>query len=127
MQQKNTLKGVLLMLLSALLVCTGQLCWKLANTAGGAPLVAGYSLVGAALACTGFLLLGLSSFVMIVALRYGDLSVLHPVLRAGSVLSLGLGALVLHERITLTKALGVLVILAGLFLHTGGREEGKTA
>ena len=52
--------------------------------------------------------------LMMAALRFGELSVLHPMLSAGYALSVVLGALVLEEEITGSKLLGIAVITAGL-------------
>ena len=51
---------------------------------------------------------------MMAAMRFGELSVLHPMLSAGYALSIILGALVLDEAITGRKLLGIAVITAGL-------------
>ena len=103
MPERCKAKGIVIMLLTAGLTCTGQLSWKLA--------AANSSLLFVLL---GFCLYGCGSLLMIVALRYGELSVLHPMLSAGYVLSLILGALVLHEHISLIQVLGVAVIVLGL-------------
>ena len=46
----------------------------------------------------------------------GDLSKLHPLLSAGYILSVVLGAAVLNEPITVSKVVGVAIIIAGLIL-----------
>ena len=102
--QNPILRGVALMLSSSLATCLGQLCWKL--SADGTLL---YLLVG-------FALYGAGALLMILALRCGELSVLHPMLGAGYVLSLLLGSVVLHEPLEVHKLLGVAVIVAGLVL-----------
>lgn len=96
-------KGIALMLLSALFACTGQLLWKLA--AGSDSLL---------LVVLGFSLYGSGALLMISALRYGELSILHPMMSAGYVLSLVLGGLVLDEKISGLRILGVLAIIVGL-------------
>ena len=112
MEQRKTLKGILTMLSASLLTCLGQLCWKLA-VERGLLLVVG-----------GFLLYGCGALLIIVALKYGELSVLHPMLSAGYVLSLLLGALVLHESVTGMKIAGVAVIIFGLILiSSSGKGE----
>ena len=103
MLKKHKAKGIAIMLSSAVLTCTGQLSWKLAS--------ANSSLLFVLL---GFCLYGGGALLMILALRYGELSVLHPMLSAGYVLSLILGALVLHEHISLLQILGVAAIILGL-------------
>ena len=94
--KRDLAKGIGMILLAALLTCLGQLAWKLAAEADS-------------------LLLLLPGFaLLILAMRYGDLSVLHPMMSAGYVLSVVLGFLVLHEAVTPSKVLGIGVIILGL-------------
>ncbi len=60
---------------------------------------------------------------MLVAYRYGKLSVLQPMLSLNYVLSIVLAAVVLKEEITLLKCVGVLTIIAGVVLIAGGDAE----
>ncbi len=94
------------MLIAAALGCIGQMIWKAVMSAGGSPV---YIAVG-------FALYGLGAVAMIIALRYGPLSVLHPMNSAGYILSLFLGAFVLHEHVTPLRILGVIVIALGLIV-----------
>ena len=103
MAERHKVKGTVIMLTSAMLTCTGQLCWKLASTNSSLLFV-----------LFGFCLYGCGALLMIIALRYGELSVLHPMLSAGYVLSLFLGAFVLHEQISLLQVAGVAAIILGL-------------
>lgn len=103
--KRKTGTGVAIMLTASLLTCTGQLLWKLSATEDSLVL----------LAC-GLGLYGGGALLMVVALRFGELSVLHPMLSAGYVLSLFLGAAVLKERISWMKIAGVAVIILGLVL-----------
>ena len=102
-KDKTLYKGIVLILLSAGLACTGQLLWKLSSRNDSILLV-----------IVGLGLYGLGAFLMILGLRYGELSVLHPMMSVGYVLSLFLGAAVLDEKITVTKIAGVAVIIVGL-------------
>ncbi|MBE5845244.1 MAG: EamA/RhaT family transporter [Butyrivibrio sp.] len=104
-------KGILLMLVSSLCVCIGQLLWKLSTVHGLLLMLAG------------FVFYGTGALVMIVAYRYGKLSVLQPMLSLNYVLSIVLAALVLKENITILKCIGVIVIIAGVVLIAGGDEE----
>lgn len=113
MKQNDLRKGIVLMLSSALFSCTGQLCWKLAG--GERPLLF--------LFC-GFALYGCGALLMIIALRFGDLSALHPLLGVGYILSLLLGRAVLDEQIGLLKLLGIACIVAGLLLLASSSEKG---
>lgn len=108
--QKNK-KGILLMLLSSICVCVGQLLWKLSAQYGILVMLAG------------FFFYGIGALVMLAAYRFGKLSVLQPMLSLNYVLSILLAAFVLKESITLWKCVGVLVIIAGVVLIAGGDEE----
>ena len=112
--KKNCLPaGIALMLTSALLTCTGQLCWKLASNRGSLLFL-----------LVGFFLYGCGALLMMAAMRFGELSVLHPMLSAGYILSIILGALVLQEDISTNKLLGIAVITAGrVCLSTSRRAE----
>lgn len=113
-RKKNCLPaGIALMLASALLTCVGQLCWKLSAREDSVLFL-----------LAGFALYGCGALLMMAAMRFGELSVLHPMLSAGYILSVVLGALVLGEGITAGKLLGIAVITAGLVcLSTSGRAE----
>ena len=110
---KSLYKGIALMLLSAATACVGQLLWKLAARNNSLLLVT-----------IGLALYGCGALLMIIALKFGELSVLHPMMSAGYVLSLVLGALVLNEHITALRVVGVAVIIVGLvFLSSSERED----
>ena len=113
--KKNRLSvGIALMLASALLTCTGQLCWKLSANRDSLPFL-----------LAGFALYGCGALLMMIAMRFGELSVLHPMLSAGYALSVVLGALALGEEVTGHKLLGIAVITAGLVCLSAskGAEE----
>lgn len=99
------------MLVSSLCVCIGQLLWKMSADMGIVVMLAG------------FLFYGIGALVMIVAYRFGKLSVLQPMLSLNYVLSIILAALVLKESITVLKCIGVMVIIVGVVLIAGGDEE----
>jgi len=108
--QKNK-KGILLMLISSICVCVGQLLWKLSNE------------YGIIVMLVGFCFYGIGALVMILAYRFGKLSVLQPMLSLNYVLSIILAAVVLKEDITIMKCIGVLVIISGVILIAGGDDE----
>lgn len=107
--QKNK-KGILLMLVSSICACVGQLLWKLSAERGMIFMLAG------------FCFYGVGALVMIVAYKFGELSVLQPMLSLNYVLSIILAVLVLKEEITILKSIGVLVIIAGVIMIAGGDE-----
>lgn len=59
---------------------------------------------------------------MIIAYKFGKVSILQPILSLNYILSIILGATVLNETITLTKCIGVLGIMLGVLLIAGGDE-----
>lgn len=99
------------MLISSVCVCLGQLLWKLSTDQG------------LVLLLLGFLLYGIGALVMLLAYKYGKLSVLQPILALNYVISILLAAFVLKEKITLLKCIGVLIITCGVILIAGGDEE----
>lgn len=107
--QKNK-KGILLMLVSSICVCVGQLLWKLSATHGLIFMLAGFVLYGA------------GALIMIIAYKFGKLSVLQPILSLNYVLSIVLATFVLHEAVTLYKVIGVIVITCGVIMIAGGDE-----
>ena len=98
-------KGIVLMLLSALTACIGQLCWKLYALQWGF-----YYLV------LGFCLYALGALLMIVAYRFGRLSVLQPLLSVSYVLSVLIGYFILDETFTWGNLIGVCSIIVGVIL-----------
>ncbi len=105
--QKNK-KGIVLMIIAAVFAAFGQLAWKLSASQG------------LHFAVLGLGLYGIGALLMIIAYRFGSVSVLQPMLSANYVLSILLGYYVLGEAVSITKVLGILVIIAGVVLIAGG-------
>ena len=114
-QQKLSL-GILLILIAAVLSSLGQLAWKF-----GADGTGSYAII---LYAVGFIAAGAGMFFMMVAFRYGEVSILQPMMSLGFALSIVLGALFLNENITWYKLLGTGFIIAGsILLGIEGNEE----
>ncbi len=107
--------GILLMVCSSVCVCLGQLLWKLSAEGSFFYLIAGFAIYG------------VGALAMIVAYKFGKVSVLQPILSLNYILSLVLAATVLKETITLVKCIGVLILLAGVILIAGGDEVTEDA
>lgn len=107
--------GILLMVCSSVCVCVGQLLWKLSAEGSFFYLIAGFAIYG------------VGALAMIVAYKFGKVSVLQPILSLNYILSLVLAATVLKETITLVKCIGVLILLAGVILIAGGDEVTEDA
>ena len=107
--QKNK-KGIFFMLCSSLCVCVGQLFWKLSEQ-------------GIWYLLLGFFVYGIGALFMLIAYRFGSLSVLQPMLSMNYVLAIVLAALVLNEVIGVKRVLGILVIIIGVVLIGGGESD----
>lgn len=113
---KQLRRGITIMLCSSLMTCSGQLMWKLASLREPQFLFLGL----------GFVLYGLGAVCMMLALQCGELSVLHPMLSFGFIVSIFLGAAVLGERVTWSKTVGIALIILGMvFLGRGGSKSGR--
>ncbi|AIM16233.1 MULTISPECIES: EamA family transporter [Neobacillus] len=99
--------GIGLMILSAFCTAFGQLFWKLSDAALNIELI------------IGFILYFLGALTMTIAFRFGQLSILHPLLSIGYVISLFLGVLFLNETISLNAIIGVIFIISGVFIIGG--------
>jgi drug/metabolite transporter (DMT)-like permease len=102
--------GILLMIVAALFTTTGQLFWKLSESELNLHLIVGFGLYG------------LGAVTMIIAFRFGSLSVLHPFLSVGYIISTLLGGLVLHEHLSIYTFIGITLIIFGVSLIGGGDE-----
>lgn len=108
--------GIILMVVSSLVTSIGQLMWKLS---AGNDSIWMYIL--------GFALYGMGAFLMIIAFKFSELSILHPMMSVGYIMSIILGAAVLDENISIHKVLGIGFIVAGMFFlgHSGVKREGE--
>lgn len=105
---KKNIKGILLIIIAAMLTSVGQLFWKLSN---------GNDIK---LVIIGFVCYGLGAILMILAFRFGSLSVLHPFMSVGYIFAIVLGQTQLHENISVTKYIAVAIIMLGVTLIGGG-------
>ena len=108
----NLKLGIILMTFSSVCACLGQLFWKLFTESNSIFI----------LFC-GFALYGLGALLMIIAYRFGPMSVLQPILSLNYVLTIILAAFVLRENITILKCVGVLFIIAGVFCIASGNKK----
>ena len=102
--------GIILMIISSICVCVGQLLWKLSVEQGFLYLI------------SGFMLYGFGALIMIIAYKYGSLSVLQPILSLNYVFSIILGIIILSERTNMLKLTGILIIILGVIFIAGGDE-----
>ena len=105
---KKNIKGILLIIIAAMLTSVGQLFWKLSS---------GNDIK---LVIIGFICYGLGAVLMILAFRFGSLSVLHPLMSVGYIFAMVLGQTQLHENISVDKYIAVAIIMLGVTLIGGG-------
>ncbi|GGC83652.1 EamA family transporter [Enterococcus wangshanyuanii] len=106
-QQKLSL-GILLIIIAATLSSLGQLAWKFGADGSGSYAVILYVI--------GFIAAGAGMFFMMAGFRFGEVSILQPMMSLGFALSIVLGAVFLNESITWYKLLGTGFIVAGSIL-----------
>lgn len=110
MKDKKLLKGIILIVISALCTSYGQLFWKIGVNEN------------LWLILLGFILYGLGALTMIIAFKFGELSILHPLMCIGYVFALINGFLFLKERISLLQFIGIIVIIIGIVFIARGDE-----
>ena len=104
---KENGKGIVLMLVSSVCVCSGQLFWKLSSN----------EIIFLFL---GFALYGIGAIVMLIAYKFGSLSVLQPMLSFNYIFTVILAHIVLHEEIGNLTYIGIAIVFAGTILIGGG-------
>ncbi|UOQ50277.1 EamA family transporter [Gracilibacillus caseinilyticus] len=102
--------GILLMVVAALLTAFGQLQWKISDADINLWLIGG------------FVCYFLGAVFMILAYRFGSLSVLHPFLSTGYIFAVVFGSVFLDEILEGKNLLGVVCIIAGAILIGGGDD-----
>lgn len=103
-------KGIGMMMFAAVLAAFGQLCWKLSASQG------------VFIAIFGLCLYGIGAVLMILAYRFGRVSVLQPILSSNYILSILIGYFVLKESINITKIIGISIIFLGVIMIAGGDD-----
>lgn len=110
---KKNKYGILLMLCSSVFVCFGQYFWKKAS--GNWWILA-----------LGFLLYGCGAIAMLIAYKFGSMSVLQPILSLNYVFALIIGHYLLGETVGVFDIIGVSIIIAGvLFIGVGDSAKKK--
>lgn len=110
-KKENSKTGIILMVFSALTSCSGQLFWKLSATNGFVYII------------IGFFIYAIGAMLMIVAYRFGKLSVLQPIMSLAYVFSIFLGFFFLNESISIMKCASVILIVIGVIFIALGDEK----
>ncbi|MCL2323125.1 MAG: DMT family transporter [Oscillospiraceae bacterium] len=104
-------KGIVYILISAFLLALGQLFWKLSGTAINLQMI------------IGFLCYGVGAITMVIAFKFGSMSVLHPMMSTSILFSILFGYFIFNEQITIYKVLGIFFIILGVIFIGGGDEK----
>jgi drug/metabolite transporter (DMT)-like permease len=118
---KNLKIGLLIMLLCTLFTAVGQLFFKYGSVNFGwsiAGLFGNYNLI------LGLFLYGLGAVLLIVALKFGDLSVIYPIVSFTFIWVMFISVWFLGEKITNFKIGAVIFIVFGVILIARG-SNGK--
>ncbi len=107
-ERKTQPIGVALMLICVACLCAGQFIWKRFDGV--------WSLAG------GFVVYCVGALAMLVAYRFGRLSVLQPINSLSVVVSAVLGFMIFGEEISVVKAIGMISILTGVILIAKGDD-----
>ncbi len=113
MKNRNLPVGVALVLTSALCSSLGQLVWKLMSQ-NEWPFYCYFF---------GLFLYGIGALLLIAAFKFGEMSVLHPMLSSGFVLAIIWSVSFLHEKITPQKIVGTLLIIIGVVILAIGNSK----
>ncbi|MFW8053988.1 EamA family transporter [Vagococcus fluvialis] len=117
METKKNMKLAMLLILSAALMSSlGQLAWKFGADATS-------NSMAIILYIVGFVAAGLGMVILMIAFRFGEVSILQPMMSIGFAMSIFFGAIFLNEPITTAKIIGTIFIIAGSALL--GFEGGK--
>lgn len=110
-KNKSMYNGILLMIASAFFTANGQLLWKLALNSDQTIKI-----------IMGFVLYGIGALLMLIAFKFGELSVLYPIMCVSYIFAIINGWIFLGEALSLRKLVGILIIIAGVsFLGKGSK------
>lgn len=107
--RKNKI-GIIMIITSAVITAFGQYFWKISEGSKILELLIGFNLYG------------VGAILMIIAFKFGSLSVLHPMMSIGYVVALFIGYFLLGENITILKVIAIIFILIGVTLMGVGDE-----
>jgi glycosyltransferase involved in cell wall biosynthesis len=96
--------GILLMLFCATCLCLGQLVWKLMPEYNLLYILGGFAIYAA------------GAMSMILAYRYGELSILQPINSMSYVFSIIIAILILHETVPMINFAGIALIVGGVIV-----------
>ena len=119
MKKENLKMGIIIILFAALGNSLGQLALKFGTNTEGVLGIVWYA--------GGFSLAALGAVLMMVAFRYGEVSILQPIMSVSYVYSFIFGILFLSEGITTPKVIGTVLIMLGAIVMSLPDKKKKGA
>jgi drug/metabolite transporter (DMT)-like permease len=119
MNKKNIKLGIGIMVLCTLFTALGQLFFKYSSESFQLNLI---SLITNHNLILGFFFYGLGAILLIVALKFGDLSVIYPFVSLTFIWVMIISTTVFGETIGSFKINAVILIILGIILISGGEK-----
>lgn len=116
---QSQVRPLLLVLLCTLINAVSQILMKMGTAQLGkrpSMLATAIAMITVPMLFTGFVLLGISTVIYVLALRKGDLSLLYPVFTLTYVWVAALSVRILHESMNNVKIAGLAIIIGGVAL-----------
>jgi len=111
--------AIMLVFLSTLVNASAQTLYKL----GSANLSSMQAVLTNYYVWAGLFLYGISALMLVIALKYGELSVLYPVIATSFIWVNLIAMWVFNEDVNIFKWVGILFILGGLYWIGKGEEK----
>jgi len=108
--------AIFLIMISSILAALGQIAWKI----GSARLAFDFSLLVNYSFWLGCFLYGFGFLFMVLALKFGNLSLVHPFLSLGFIWAALMAFFYLGESFSAIKMIAILVIILGAFFVSRG-------
>ena len=105
---KTNLKGIIFVIFASICTTVGQLLWKFSNG------------IKIEFIVCGFIIYFLGAILIIIAFKYGSLSVIHPFMSIGYIFAMVLGKVFLNENLYFKQYFSIALIITGIMLIGGG-------
>lgn len=113
-KKKNWTTAILLICMAATLNSLSQVFWKIGDM---------QSLKGILIVLLGLVISVAGMVFMMISFRFGEVSILQPMMSVGFALTMVFGSLFFAETITLNKLIGTILIIVGAaLLNTEGKK-----
>jgi len=118
---KNKFKPIIFVLLCTIFTSIGQVLWKIGSSKTDSiiNILNNFPLI------MGVISYAIGAILLIIALKYGDLSLIYPFVALSFIWVALLSIVIFHERISLINWLGIFIIIIGVSLIGYGSKKWK--